>query len=149
MTVTRANVEAITTNRIGPLMTLAGLDASIVDGTNGDLNDSIGFAIRTLGYTVTDITDVADADLTGIATTEIDDLLDLTEYRALETIIGNYDDVDLTVGPRSEKFSQTVAQVEKRLARLKDQLEDRGLLGIATIGTMVITHDFAEHDADS
>src|SRR5690242_14586451 len=102
MSLTRANIETILVKRCGPLMTAAGM-ATTVLGSNADLNDPIGYAVRKAGGSVTSFVAVADADIAGVDELGYDQLLDLAELRTLETILGNLDDVDLRVGPRDEK----------------------------------------------
>lgn len=146
MAITRANAEAILVKRIGALLTEASLDGSTVDGTNVDLNDPIGVALRQLGYSISDITAVADADLASIAETEFNELLDRAELRGLESIEGNLTYVDITAGPRSEKLSQLMEHVRTR----KDQLADKVTQEYGT-GSLVagyITMDFAERADD-
>jgi hypothetical protein len=145
MSLTRANVESILVKRCGRLLTAADLDGSTVDGTNADLNDPIGWAVRQAGYTVTDITAVADADLASVATTNYDELLDLAELRALETILGNLDDVNIKIGPRSEDLSDLARQVEKRLELQRKKVELEYGYGVGTLEAGVITLEIAEH----
>ena len=133
MALTRANVELILIRRAGNLLTAAGLDGTTVDGTNVDLNDPIGYGIRNVGGTVTDVTSVADADLAGISTDDYDALFDYAEYRLLQNIAGNLDSVDIRVGPQEQKLSQLADFLDRRLNRLKAKLEDEYGLGYATI----------------
>ncbi len=115
MALTRANVEALVIRRVGKLLAAAGLDGATVSGANADLNDPLGYAIRKLGYTVTTVNAVADADVALVTTADYDRLFDLTELRALENALGNYDAVNLRVGPRSEDLSQLGAQLQKMI----------------------------------
>jgi hypothetical protein len=144
MAVTRANVENVLVKRLGPLMTKAGQDGSTVDGTNTDLADPIAWALRTAGYTTADITNPTTAEVAD-AEDDVDQVVDLAEYRGLENILGNLDDVDVTVGPRSEKLSQLAAQVQKRLDSVKDRVEDLYGYGASALEVGVITYEFAEH----
>lgn len=122
MALTRADVESVIVSRVGSLMTQAGLDGTTIDGTNADLNDPIGWAVRQLGYTVADITSVADTDIDDVGAADYDKLLDHAEYRALLNIDGNLTLVDTKVGPRSESLNQLRAGVEKLLEAKKAQL---------------------------
>jgi hypothetical protein len=145
MALTRANVESILVKRCGKLLTAADLDGSTVDGTNADLNDPIGWAVRQCGGSVSSITAVADADLATVDADDYDQVLDLAELRTLETVQGNLDDVDITLGPRQESLSQLAKQVEQRLARLQKRVEQEYGYGASALGTGVITYEFAEH----
>ena len=85
MALTRANCEAILVARLKLLLEAAGL-AVTVTGTNADLNDPICVALREMGESVADISDVADTDLDGVVETDFNELLDRVELRTLETI---------------------------------------------------------------
>jgi hypothetical protein len=147
MTLTRANVETILVKRCGPLLTAAGM-ATTVAGSNADLNDPIGYAIRKSSGTVASFVSVADADLTTVAADEYDQLLDLAELRTLETILGNLDEVDIRVGPRDEKFSQLRTDTEKRLERLQQRIEQEyGVIGVS-VETGAVLLDFVDHNED-
>lgn len=122
MTITRANLESVLVQRCGALMSFAGM-AVTVAGSNASLNDPIGYGLRQSGYSVSDISSVANADVAEIEDAALDMVIDYSEYRTLENISGNLDDVDITNGPESEKFSQIAAQLEKRLARLQSRID--------------------------
>ena len=144
MTVTRANIESILVQRCGALMSFAGM-AITSAGANASLNDPIGYALRQTGYTVGNVANVADSDLATLDVDDLDQILDVAEYRTLENIGGNLDDVDITNGPESERFSQLSTALEKRMTRLEQRITD--LYGIASLPeTGSITFDFAEHD---
>ncbi len=148
MTITRANVENVSIHRTGPLMTKASMDGTTVDGTNDDLAGPIGWALRQAGYSVADITNPTTAEV-ALAADDVDEILDLTELRTLEDILGNLDNVDITVGPRSEMLSQLAKQVEKRLEAVRSRVEKAYGLGAATLETGTITYEFAEHFSGS
>lgn len=148
MSLTRANVETILVRRCGSLLTAAGLDGTTLDGTNVDLNDPIGYALREMGYTVDDITAVADDDVSSVSTANYDKLLDLSELRTLENIQGNLDEVDITLGPRKEALGQLPDRLEKRIERLEAKVRKVYGIGVGTITAGVIKLDFAEHNED-
>lgn len=146
MALTRANVEAILIRRVGKLLTAADLNGTTMDGMNADLNDPIGYAVRRLGGTVASVVQVVDADLAGIASDDYDQLFDLAELRTLETIAGNLDDVDITLGPRSESLSQLASQVDKRIEKLAEKVQRTYGVDVGTLSAGVIGLDFAEHE---
>lgn len=148
MSVTRANVENVLVKRLGPLMTKAGQDGTTVDGTNTDLADPIGWALRETGYSTADITSPTSAEVNA-AVDDIDQVVDLAEFRTLGNILGNLDDVDVTVGPRSERLSQLAAQVQKRLESVEKRIERLYGYGASSLETGVITYEFAEHETGS
>jgi hypothetical protein len=148
MAITRANVEVILIRRCGGLLTAAGLDGTTVTGTNVDLNDPIGYGIRFVGGAVTAITLVADADLSGISADDYDALLDAAEVRALESVLGNLDDVNIKVGQLEEDRSDLAERVQKTLERKRTQLERTYGLGVSTLEAGMMTLDFATKGDD-
>jgi len=145
MTLTRANMESMLVKRCGGLMTAAGL-AVTVAGSNADLNDPIGYAIRKCGGTTASFVSVADGDIASIAEANYDKLLAIAELRTLYNIRGNYDDVDISIGSRSESFSQLMKQLEEHIARVESTLKLDFGIGIGSISAQVIQLDFAEHN---
>jgi hypothetical protein len=148
MTLTRANVEALLVRRLGSLLTEAELDGTTVNGTNIDLADSIGWAVRQCGGAVANITAVADADLAGIAATNYDQLLDLAEYRALQTISGSPVFVNIQVGQRREDLGKLAETVDKRLERKLKQLQQDYGFGLGALQAGVIALDFMAKGTD-
>lgn len=146
MTLTRANVEFLLEAELGPLLTTAGMDGTTVDGTNVDLNAPIAHAVRDLGYTVASAVLVADADVDDVTDAQTDQFLSLVMLHTLEAVLGNLDDVDIRVGPRSEKLSQLAGQVERKINRLLALLAREHGYGLATVSAGYIRKDIAEHD---
>ena len=146
MSLSRANTEFLTIPKVGPLMVAAGMDGTTVDGTNADLNGPIGRAVRDLGYTVASAVLVADADVAQVTDAQTDQFLDLVTLHTLEAILGNLDDVDIRVGPLSEKLSDLAKQIERKIERLHSMLEDLYGYGLSALGTGYLQKDIAEHD---
>jgi hypothetical protein len=146
MAITRANAEAVLVGRLGALMEEANLDGTTVDGTNEDLNDPIGVALRAMGYSVTDIAAVADGDLASLGEEEFNEFLDRAELRTLESIEGNFVLVDITAGPRSEKFSQLLLHVRERKVQLTERVQRE--YGSFILEGGYISIDLAEHGSD-
>lgn len=145
MALTRANAEFLTVAWLAPLLEAAGL-AVTVAGANADLNGPIGQAIRDLGHTVTSAILVADADVAQITTAQTGEFLDACELHTMNAILGNLDDTDIAVGPRSEKLSQLAMQVERKIKRLLAAMGTAYGYGMATPDAGYITMDFAEHE---
>ena len=148
MTLTRANVEVILVKRTENFLAAADMDSTTVNGTNADLNDPIGYAIRICEGTVSDITDVADADVQTVDEDDVDKLLDVAELRVLETFLSQYDKFGLKVGPRSEYQSQLAERLESKVKRMQKRLDTMYGVGAATIEAGVVGLDFAEHNED-
>jgi len=149
MALTRANVEAILIKRVGALMTAVGLDGTTVAGTNADLNDPIGYAIRMVGGTTAAPALITDADVTTVATADYDEFLDIAELRALENTLGNLAYVDIKVGNRDEKLGQLSARLEKMIAGKTERLQLLYGYSQATLEAGTVTLNFAEHDEDT
>lgn len=115
MSYTRAGIEKTLLKRLGNLMLAADLDGTSDDGDNADLLDPLSYAARLVGVAIADSNTLTDDDLLGLAASDYDKFLDVAELRTLENIWGNYDAVDLSVGPRRESFSQLADRILKRL----------------------------------
>jgi hypothetical protein len=148
MAITRANVEATLIKRLGQKMTAAGLDGTTFSGSNTDLNDPIGTALRTIGVSVSDISLVTNSDLSGITGEQIDALLDLSELRTLQNIAGNLTVVDQSIGPRDMSLSQLSNQVEKAIQRLTERIAKVHGYGVGSLDASVISLDFQEKPSD-
>ncbi len=142
MALTRANAEFLTVASVGPAMVAAGMDGTTVDGTNTDLNGPIARALHDLGYSVASFVLVTSAEVGAVTAAETGEFLDRVTLHTLEAVLGNLDDVDITVGPRSEKLSQLAGQIERRVKRLRDTLG----VEMVTPEARYITVDIAEHD---
>jgi len=149
MTLTRTQVERILISRCGRLLTAAGLDGATRTGANDDLNDPIGSALRALGRSVADLSAVADADLAGVTEAQIDQLLDVAELRTLETIEGNLDQVDITIGPRSERLNQLATQVRAKIDAKRAAVEAAYGVGVAGLGTTPVVDNWSAPDEES
>lgn len=148
MTLTRAQVELILISRCGPVMKAAGMDVNANPSPNADLNDPIGYALRRLGYSVADVSAVANTDVDDVSTDDYDALFDLAELRTLQNVIGNYALVDSRVGQLSESYSQLRDGLEKRIEKLKDQIESDYGIGGSSLQGGTIELDFVDHNED-
>jgi hypothetical protein len=128
----RSQVETILIRRVGGLLSAADLDGTTTGGNNPDLNDPIGFALRQIGIVPLDPTAITDSDVAQTESSSFDRVFDVAELRALETIQGNLALVSITVGARSEAFSDLAQRVEAAITRKRAQiLQDYGsVLGL-------------------
>jgi hypothetical protein len=148
MTITRSQVEKVLIKRCGNLLTAADLDGTTDDGTNADLSDPIATALRNLGYSVADISAVDDSDLALVDDDNVSAVLDLSELRALESIEGNYDDVDISVTDRSESLNQLLKQVQAKIERVATRCQKLYNIGQGTLDAGVIGLDFMQKADD-
>lgn len=143
MSITRANVEAILVRRLGNWLIFAGLDGTTINGTNADLNDPIGYAVRQCEGTVATVTSVTDADV-ATADDDPDKLFDVAEYRTLESLASNIDTVTISVGPRSEAFSDIAKAVADRLEKKLKALQTKYGIFNGSLSVGVIAIETAE-----
>lgn len=144
MALTRANAEFITVSRLGPLLTAAGMAVTVI-GSNADLNDPIGHAVRDLGHATASVVLITDADVAQVTTGDTNVFLYLAELHALEAIAGNLDDVTIRVGPLSEHLSDLVKQVERKIERLIKTLHALYGYGEKQVQVGYIRREIAEH----
>lgn len=123
MSITRSDVDAIITKRLGALLVEADMTTEV--GLNQHLIDPLGWALRALGYGQTSYTDVTDADLSLVAVGHVDALLDLTELRTLESVGGNLTAVDVTIGAISERKSTLGDRVTKLVTDKRKTVQAR------------------------
>ena len=131
MTITRVNAETILIKRCGATLTAVGLDGTTIDGSNTDINDPLWDSLRRLGYTVTNISSVNDADIASVSTDDERAFLDVAELRLLESAYNAAIAlVDVSVGPRRESLSQLAANIDKAVTRKREQVQaEHGLTG--------------------
>jgi hypothetical protein len=139
MSLTRSQVETILVKRAGKRMAFVEMDNTTVDGTNEDLADPISTALLAMDITPADISDPADSDLEDVDNPN--EFLDRAELRLLENILGNSDAVDITEGPRSERYSQFMTLLETAIARKKKQVED-DYGELEGLSTGLVSHNF-------
>ena len=120
-TLTLAGVQGVLIARCSTMMSLVKMDATTKDTANADLADPVRCAIREIGYDTIDPLAVTDEDLAPIAGPDVEKLLDRAEQRTLETVWGNWTQVDMQQGDDAQKLSQLA---DRLLARIKD-LEER------------------------
>jgi hypothetical protein len=148
MSLTRAGAETLLIRRLGKLLTEAGLDGTTLNGSNADLADPLGWAVRQCGGSVANIANVADTDLAGIAASDTDKLLDLAEYRTLQSLSTSPVFINIQVGSRREDLSKLADMIDKRLERKLAQLQQDYDFGIGGLEGGVIALDFMSKGGD-
>lgn len=116
LSVTRLQVETLLAQRVSGWLTISELSIGTL-GSSAVLNDPIGYAIRILGGTVADPSNVVDADIQTLDDDQLDALLDVAEVRALENAQGALF-IDAKAGPVEAKRSAHGARL---LAIIKDK----------------------------
>jgi hypothetical protein len=141
---TRAQFENDMVRRCGRQMAYAHLDATTVDGTNIDMNDPLCVAMGSLGYPVADPSHVTDADLLRVGPGDVGQLKAVGEWRCLESVLGNRASPDQMADTNNQQWHGSFwAELEKRAARLKADLEKQYGVGLAPIEAGVFDLGFA------
>ena len=126
MAMTRAEAESVLIRRCGKMLAAAGLDGTTADGTNADLSDPLGVALRHLGFSPASLTTVATSDLSAVDASNVVEFLDVASLAAMRAALNNWAEPDQTAGQDNrqdlgklrESLRLTVAAEEKRLADL-------------------------------
>lgn len=148
MTMTRANAEYSLVKRQGPRMTMVGL-ATTTSGSNADLNDPMAMALIGMSLNPASPALLTDADISAVSADDWPQFLDQAELRLLETISGQIDFVDISVGPRSESLNQFSAMVDKAIERLKTRITQQYGTGLGSLSAGIIQMDYAQKGDDT
>lgn len=96
------------------------------DGTNSYCGGPIADALLTLEYTVTDLSQPADADLSSVSSDKYLALLEVADFYMHEKIlsnIGKYSDVK--VGQREERMAQMADSLEKLVNKKEAAIREK------------------------
>lgn len=142
--ITRANAESILVRRCCNFMAAAGMDVTTT-GTNADMNDPLGYAMRQCSIPVSDISNISDDDVSGVSDILLDQFLDIAELRLLENIAGNLDLVDITTGPIKKSLGQLSSKLDEKITRMNNKIQRTYGIGLGTLSAGVFDLNFAEH----
>ena len=148
MSVTRAAVEGVLLKRVGRLMALVQMDGTADTGSNADLVEPIAFALRQIGLAPATFGAVTDADFVKLDPADLDQLLDYAEWRLLLNIRGNFDLVNLTIGPRREDWGNVRDQLARLIDDVKTRLETMYATDFNALRGGVIAYDFISKPDD-
>jgi len=148
MSLTRANVEAAIVDRCAAFLSLVG-KAVTTDGSNASLNFPIGKAVQALGFTVSDIGTVADADIAQVPAAEINRFLDYVELYTLESVWGNWTAVDTKFGQDDQKYSQIRESIAARVKLLEDRVRKPYGVNLGSSVAGVLTGGTIRNDPNS
>lgn len=148
MTLTRAAIEGELVNRRGAWMVEVGL-SNEADGVNSDLNSPIGYAVRQVGGSVSSLNYVTDADVATVDSADIDEMLDIAEFRLLRNIYGHYTAVDNSGLPASQSSDQFGQRILKAMQLLKEDIDEKYGAGESELETGSIALDFVQKGDDA
>lgn len=138
MALTRSQLETVLVRRLGPWLTYVSLDTTII-GNNPDLADPIAQALLSAGYTVSNIVNPANADLTAVPSTDYPKLLDIAELRALETILQAFTDFDTKGLNYEDRDDQLGQRIESAIQRKRTLVQTK--YGLETVAPQAGTID--------
>jgi hypothetical protein len=144
MTLTRALAEAELVKRQGARMALVEM-AVTISGSNADLQSPLATALRKMGLSAS--APVTDGDLAVLGDDQIDEFLDRAELRLMTNIKGNLTLVDISNGPRSEKFGQLGQELREDIQEMRGRIEDEYGTG-GTLQGGVLSLDFQQKNDD-
>lgn len=147
MIITRAQVETLLLRRCGRRMAFVEFSQT-VNGDNADLADPIATALIAMGVMPTDITAPADADFATLTDSQTPELLDRSELRLLQNILGNMDAVNISVDGRSEAYGQMTTSLEQVITRLQAKVNADYAGAGNTLSTGLIIQNFATKGDD-
>ena len=137
--------ETVLVNRVGGFMSTAGLPTTKT-GTNSALDDPMAFSLRTLNITPASLTTVTDADLTTIDATNVDQFLDVAEWRTLIACIRNFTEYDARVDLDEKKQDQIRKGMQDAENKALRQVQNSYGVSVATPTGGSIYLNFAEVD---
>ena len=108
---TVAEVQAVIDNRCAALLALARTIAGSV--LTPDVNQSISWALRVLGYPVASPLTATGAEVQAVSAGHLDALLDLVELRTLESIQIGLAAVTVKAGPVQEDYNHLADRLDK------------------------------------
>lgn len=145
MALTRSQLETVLVRRLGPWLTYVSLDTTIT-GSNPALADPIAMALLSAGYTVANITNPANTDLSTVPATDYNKLLDLAELRTLETILQAFTDFDTKGLNYEDRDDQLGQRIEKAIQRKRALVQSKYGLEAAVPQTGTIDLNFQQQN---
>lgn len=141
----RSQIEKVLIRRCGRQMAYAKMDATTEDGTNVDLSDPIATGLGSLGYVPGDPSSVTDGDLSSVQSADFNQLLEVAEWRCLESVLGNRASPDQMADTDNQQWhGKFFEALDKRVARLRKQIEDQYGVGLSPLHVGVLDLGFAE-----
>lgn len=131
---TRSSLVAVLNRRVGPWVALA------------DLDDAASYALRTFGIAVADPAAVADADLSLVTADQSNGVLDVAEWRALESVLNNLTPDELRkVGVTADPAAVSLL-LRQRADRLYARVRDSYSIGLPTLQIAVVALNSQQQD---
>ena len=140
MAITVSQTETLLGQRVGKLLAAVGLNE-----TSSDMADAITYALRELGYSVTNHAMPSNDDLASVTDANVTEFLDIAELRQLETLLNEVSvKVTVAVGPRREELSHVSDILAKIIEQKRKQLQAEYGRGLSTLEGATIGLRFAE-----
>ncbi len=146
MPLNRTYIIATLIARLGGWWALVGFPIAPADTTNTSFDDCLAVSGRLLPLQLLDFTTLTDADLTAVTAGQLDQLVDVAEWRAVRTIRANWSQVSQSVNNEKQDLNDIAARVEKADLRLTDFVKDVYGIGLGTIVPGTVDLDFQSED---
>lgn len=108
-----------------------------------NLSDAIATGLRSLGIYPQSPVAVLDLDLSTIQGDQISQLLDVAEWRALESALNNCDELQLRAAGIHEDPDKARAILQQRASRQADRIQRAWMVNLPTLAVDVVTLGFA------
>lgn len=110
-----------------------GRDGTTVDGTNPDFSFGIAMALLEMGLPVADISNVTDAELSGITGRDVKMAIEIARYEALRMALSNWVEPDWVAGTDNEQANGALREsLRKQLDGWREELRNDYGIGDGT-----------------
>jgi hypothetical protein len=137
MFMTIFQIKTVLGRRIGPLVALA------------DLDDAIALALRSLGIAPANPIAANDGDLTVLVPSQLDQLYDVAEWRALETVLGNCTGDELRRVGVSEDVDRVRTTLRQRIDRQYARVRAMYHFGLPVLQVGVLALGSQQQDTET
>lgn len=140
--ITRGQFEGFLINQMGTglnggFLGKAGFNISIADGTNASLSWIISKAIRQAGGSTANPASPTEADMATVPDANLDKMLDLSRYFAMEACCDSFDQYSVTLSMAGQQKDQIRQGMLKEVERLQKVMLDRYGYGIIDAPALV------------
>lgn len=143
MSLTKAQADTELVDRAGGLLTFVG-KSTLVDGTNPDTVGALRDALASLGRSVATFGVVTDSDLSGVSSTDYDQLFDVAELRLLRNIRGSLTAVDQRISLGEQKLGQVRDGLNQAINDLEARVKAQYGVGLGTVAAGTVDLGFAQ-----
>jgi hypothetical protein len=145
MSLTKADLDAELVDRAGGLLAFVGRSVDVT-GANPATVGPLREGLASLGLGTASFGAIADADLAAVAPANVQQLIDVAEYRLLQNVLGWLTKVDQSIGMGSQSLGQVRRDLLQTLRSLSDTLRAQYGYGLGTLAGGSVDLGFAQTD---